>query len=242
MLVDEENISSTVGQYLLAIERLTQAAQRATTKEVADFLNLSQSTVTEYLKRLAAKGLVCYEWRAGCALTHTGATLTQAMLRRQRLLKVFMVEQLHYALHDVYQESLAMQHTLTDHFVDALDALLGYPIYDPHGEPIPRPNHPAPRPEGSTTRPRQSHIPLTEAAVDTVLQVCVLPDWRTTELEYLCEMGIVPGVTVRVLHVPPLHDPLLHEPLLLEVRGQANHRTVALSPEIGQLVRVCSSD
>jgi DtxR family Mn-dependent transcriptional regulator len=220
-LSDDKGISAAVGLYLLAIERLTQRQERAATKELATFLEVSQSTVTEYLKRLAEKGLIDYEWRAGCALTLEGKSLVEAMLRRQRLLKTFMVRELNYPLADVYQESLLIQHSVSNRFADALDQFLGFPTLDPHGEVIPRPNREELPP---------AYQPLTESAEGEVVQVCYLPDWQPTQLNYLCEMGIVPGATLRVVRVPPLN-----EPILLELDGEA----IALSNEIGHWVGVC---
>lgn len=224
--IDGDGVTPAVTLYLLAIERLTQEGQRALTKELAEFLGVNQSTVTEYLKRLADRGLVDYEWRAGCALTPTGEQLVCAMLRRQRLLKTFMVEQLNYQLHDVYKESLVMQHTLTDRFTDALDQFLNFPQSDPHGEVIPR------QPKDAT-QPKQPAAPihqlLTEMEEGTTVQVCYLPDWRSAQLQYLCQLGIVPGSNLQVLSVPPLH-----EPILLDVQGH----TIALSHEMASVVGV----
>lgn len=222
--VDGDGVTPAVTLYLLAIERLTQEGQRATTKEVAEFLGVNQSTVTEYLKRLADRGLVDYEWRAGCALTPTGEQLVLSMLRRQRLLKTFMVEQLNYQLHDVYKESLVMQHTLTDRFTDALDEFLNFPQSDPHGEMIPREN--LAQPEQSAPLAYQL---LTEMEEGAHVQVCYLPDWRSAQLHYLCQLGIVPGSNLQVLSVPPLH-----EPILLDIQGH----TIALSHEMASVVGV----
>lgn len=222
--IEGDGVTPAVTLYLLAIERLTQENSRASTKELAEFLGVNQSTVTEYLKRLADKGLVDYEWRAGCALTPTGEQLVCSMLRRQRLLKTFMVEQLNYSLHDVYKESLVIQHTLTDRFTDALDEFLNFPTSDPHGEMIPRSQT---GPSETPTTP--TYQLLTEVAEKANVQVCYLPDWRSAQLHYLCQLGIVPGIHLQVLSVPPLH-----EPILLDVQGN----TVALSHEMAKMVGV----
>jgi DtxR family Mn-dependent transcriptional regulator len=221
MLPDEEHLTPALGVYLLAIERLSQEQARATTKELATFLGVNQSTVTETLKRLAEKGWINYEWRAGCALTPLGAKLVRTMLRRQRLLKTFMVKQLDYKLTDVYKESLAMQHTLSERFTEALDEFLGFPSLDPHGEIIPRPHQESPAP---------NHRPLTGMAEGQRVQVCHVPDWRSAQLDYLYQLGIVPGTLIHLLRVPPLN-----EPLLLEIAGE----TVAISTEIGRWIGVC---
>lgn len=222
--VEGDGVTPAVTLYLLAIERLTQENPRASTKELAEFLGVNQSTVTEYLKRLADRGLVDYEWRAGCALTSPGGQLVGAMLRRQRLLKTFMVEQLNYQLHDVYKESLVMQYTLTDRFTNALDEFLNFPLYDPHGEVIPQ------QQETQADLPTPpAHQLLTEMEEGAKVQVCYLPDWRSAQLQYLCQLGIVPGCKLEILSVPPLH-----EPILLDIQGH----TIALSHEMASVVGV----
>lgn len=213
--------------YLLAIERLTQETARATTKEMATFLGISQSTVTEQLKRLAEQGLIDYEWRAGAVLTPLGAGTVRGLLRRQRLLKTFMVEKLGYSLAEVYHESLMMQHTLSNRFTDALEQYLNYPKVDPHGEMIPGAGE-----DGESVAQPLPYAQLTEMAEGETVQVHYLPDWHSPQLRYLYEVGLTPGTWVRVLRVPPLN-----EPLLLEVRGE----TVAISNEIARLVGVCAS-
>lgn len=228
MLPDEVSVTAAEELYLLAIERLSHEEERATTKEIATFLGINQSTVTEHLKRLAEKEVIDYEWRAGAVLTTLGEDVVRVMLRRQRLLKTFMVKKLDYDLAEVYHESLAMQHMLSSRFTDALDQFLNFPKVDPHGEVIPSPGL-----DGAPAHSSRSYIPLTEIADGQTVRVCYLPDWRSAQLNYLYEVGVVPDASMRVLRVPPAN-----EPILLELQG----KTIAISSEIARFVGVCPCD
>lgn len=94
-------------------------------------------TCSEAVKRLAAKGLVVHERYAGARLTEAGRELAVAVARRHRLLESFLVTTLGYSWDEVHEEADLLEHACSDRFVDRLDALLGHPSRDPHGDPIP---------------------------------------------------------------------------------------------------------
>ncbi len=108
-----------------------------TTKGLAVRLGTTQANVSETVKRLAAQGLVTYESYRPVRLTARGERLAVAMVRRHRLIEAFLVGVLDYRWDEVHDEAEALEHAASDMLIDRIDALLGHPASDPHGDPIP---------------------------------------------------------------------------------------------------------
>ena len=106
-------------------------------KDVAGRLGQKTSTASEAIKRLAAQGLIAHERYAGVSLTAEGRRLAIAMVRRHRLLETFLVTSLGYSWDEVHEDADLLEHACSDRFIERLDALLGHPARDPHGDPIP---------------------------------------------------------------------------------------------------------
>lgn len=108
-----------------------------TTKGLAERLGTSQANVSDTVRRLAAQGLVTYESYRPVRLTERGARLAVAMVRRHRLIEAFLVGVLGYGWDEVHDEAEALEHAASEKLIDRIDALLGHPRADPHGDPIP---------------------------------------------------------------------------------------------------------
>ena len=108
-----------------------------TTKGLAARLGTTQANVSDTVKRLAAQGLVTYESYRPVRLTERGERLAVAMVRRHRLIEAFLVGVLNYRWDEVHDEAEALEHAASDTLIDRIDALLGHPVADPHGDPIP---------------------------------------------------------------------------------------------------------
>ncbi len=131
--------SSTVEDY---IKRLYHEEQRAPGTLVpmgrlAEAMNVVPGTVTTMIKALADSGLVNYEPRAGVRLTDGGRKLALHVLRRHRLVELFLVQILGFNWSEVHDEAERLEHTISDKVLDKIDAFLGFPKADPHGSPIP---------------------------------------------------------------------------------------------------------
>ncbi len=130
-------LSESVENYLTAIVRLEDAGTPATTSALADLLDVARPSVTGMLKRLAAAGFVTHERYRAVQLTRRGRQVGQAVIRRHRLVETFLVDVLDMPPERVHAEAHRLEHALSDEVIDRLDAWLGRPQRDPHGQPIP---------------------------------------------------------------------------------------------------------
>jgi len=130
--------SEAVENYLTAILRLEEAGEVASTSLLAARLQVARPSVTGMLKRLGDAGLVDHEPYRGARLTARGRRSARAVIRRHRLVESFLVGTLGMDPDAVHDEAHRLEHALSDEVVDRLDAWLGHPEHDPHGQPIPR--------------------------------------------------------------------------------------------------------
>ena len=133
--------SSTVENYLKAIylgaAGLTPPQRLLPMGQLASALDVVPGTATTMVKALAESGLVEYEPYAGVALTAAGGKLAALVLRRHRLIELFLVRVMGYSWDEVHDEAEQLEHVVTDRLVDRMDEMLGKPEVDPHGDPIP---------------------------------------------------------------------------------------------------------
>jgi DtxR family Mn-dependent transcriptional regulator len=101
-------------------------------------LSVSPGTVTSMLKTLSESNLATYMPYEGVRLTPAGNGLALRVVRRHRLIELFLVQTLQLAWDEVHEEAEHMEHAVSDRLVDRIDAFLGHPNADPHGDPIPK--------------------------------------------------------------------------------------------------------
>ena len=131
-------ISQTEENYLKAICKITQEEENpASTNAVAAAMSTTPASVTDMLKRLAEKSLLHYEKYKGVSLTEEGQKLAWSLIRRHRLWEVFLVDKLGFAWDEVHDIAEQLEHIQSPALVEKLDNYLGFPRYDPHGDPIP---------------------------------------------------------------------------------------------------------
>lgn len=107
------------------------------TRDIAAALHVSASTVSGNLRKLDRDGLIEHTLYRGVVLTPLGQQAAVAMVRRHRLIETFLVERLGYSWDEVHTEAEALEHAVSETFLDRVDADLGHPTHDPHGDPIP---------------------------------------------------------------------------------------------------------
>jgi DtxR family transcriptional regulator, Mn-dependent transcriptional regulator len=133
--------SSTVENYLKAIfigESQLPAGQRLFPMgQLAAALTVAPGTATTMVKALAESGLVEYEPYNGVRLTSAGSRLAALVLRRHRLLELFLVQMLGMRWDEVHEEAELLEHVVSDRLIERIDEMLGHPEVDPHGDPIP---------------------------------------------------------------------------------------------------------
>jgi DtxR family transcriptional regulator, Mn-dependent transcriptional regulator len=136
---DESNELTAVAQdYLKVIWNAQEwSLEKVSTKMLAEKLGVSASTASESIRKLAEQGLVDHEKYGAVTLTESGRRAALAMVRRHRLLEAFLVKELGYSWDEVHDEAEVLEHAVSDRLVARIDAKLGYPQRDPHGDPIP---------------------------------------------------------------------------------------------------------
>ncbi|BBZ05016.1 DtxR family transcriptional regulator [Mycolicibacterium chitae] len=139
---------TTVAQdYLKVIWTVQEwAPEKISTKLLADRLGVSASTASESIRKLADQGLVHHEKYGAVTLTERGRAAALSMVRRHRLLETFLVNELGYSWDEVHDEAEVLEHAVSDRMLDRMDAKLGYPTRDPHGDPIPAADGKVPTP------------------------------------------------------------------------------------------------
>lgn len=131
--------SLTVENYLKAALQISikSDSEWISTGSLAAVLHVSPGTVTSMLKTLADSELAVYKPYEGVRLTDAGRKLALRMVRRHRLIELFLVETLHLRWDQVHDEAENMEHSVSDFLIDRIDDYLGHPESDPHGAPIP---------------------------------------------------------------------------------------------------------
>ena len=130
----------TIENYVKTIYQLVldNDGQPAATGQVADALDVSPGTVTSMLKTLSDSGLAAYRPYEGVVLSESGEALALRVLRRHRLIELFLQNTLEHTWDEVHDEAENMEHAVSDLLIDRIDDYLGHPETDPHGDPIPK--------------------------------------------------------------------------------------------------------
>src|SRR5438128_8866802 len=135
--------SSTVENYLKAIHHgqsaLPKGQRLLPMGQIAAALSVTPGTATTMVKTLAESGLVEYEPYAGVRLTKAGDKLAALVLRRHRLVELFLVRVMGMRWDEVHEDAELLEHVVSDRLIDRIDEMLGRPTHDPHGDPIPNP-------------------------------------------------------------------------------------------------------
>ena len=127
-----------IENYLKTIYAHTEWQADAITPSVlAERLGLAPSTVTEMVKKLAAAGLVTHVRYGAITLSDAGRAEAVAVVRRHRLTETWLVREMGYSWDEVHDEAEVLEHAISDRLLESIDARLGYPDRDPHGDPIP---------------------------------------------------------------------------------------------------------
>lgn len=177
--------SLTVENYLksaLLISTRT-SSEWISTGELAAALDVSPGTVTSMLKTLDESGLARYKPYEGVTLTKAGRNLALRMLRRHRLIELFLVDTLGLSWDQVHAEAENMEHAVSDFLIDRIDDYLGHPAVDPHGDPIPTA-------DGRMRGDSETAIPLSECEAGTRVKFVRVINQGSDFLRYLTDSGL----------------------------------------------------
>ncbi len=184
-------ISHTEENYLKAIFKLSEQDGRpASTNAISSEINISAASVTDMIKRLAEKELIYYEKYKGATLTEAGRRIATHLIRKHRLWEAFLVDKLGFTWDEVHEIAEQLEHIKSPALVERLDQFLGFPKFDPHGDPIPDA-------EGNFAFRKQ--IPLLELAVGEQGVIVGVQDHSAAFLQYLAQKQLVLGTSVKVL-------------------------------------------
>jgi DtxR family transcriptional regulator, Mn-dependent transcriptional regulator len=213
------------------IYKLRERGERVTTSAMREMLQaqepsgqLSEATVTQLFKWLAEKDFVVHERYHGVALTPKGEYAASELVRHHRLLELFLVQIMGFSLDAVDAEAERMEHAISEEFEDRIDALLGHPTVDPHGDPIP---------SKSGEVIAQETQPLSELALGQQAVVQRVSDADADLLRYLSSLGLVPGAHICVHERAPFGGPLR-----VQVGGPDDGAEHAIGPQVAAGVRV----
>ena len=185
--------SSTVENYLKAIYQGTGALappQRLLPMgQLASALGVVPGTATTMVKALAESGLVDYEPYNGVRLTAAGTKLAATVLRRHRLVELFLVQVMGMRWDEVHDDAEHLEHVVSDRLLDRIDEMLGHPETDPHGDPIPG--------KEGTIRERHFETLLT-CPIGTPVVVARVTDQDPVFLRFVERHGLKPGEPVEV--------------------------------------------
>lgn len=195
MTPDNTMTMSTITQaeenYLKAIFTIAEKeAGPALTNAIAALMQTSAASVTDMLKRLSDKQLITYEKYRGVQLTEEGNRLATALIRKHRLWEVFLVDKLGFAWDEVHELAEQLEHVQGNDLVNRLDAFLGHPKFDPHGDPIPDA-------DGRWTFRKQSPLATLQPGDRGV--VTGVDDHSATFLQYLDQLGLTLGAELELL-------------------------------------------
>lgn len=190
-------VSSAVQDYLKAIHRLEDTHGKASPADIADTLRVKAPSVTGMLKRLAEAGWVAYESGTGATLTAAGRVEALRVIRRHRLIELFLTQVLKLDWSEVDAEAEALEHAISPRLEEAIAAHLGEPSHDPHGHPIP---------SASGELDRRPLTRLSEFRTGDRVTICEAQDDNPERLRRWQSLGLTPGTTVVVRRYEPLDD------------------------------------
>ncbi len=189
--------SHAMQDYLKAIHRLGGAEHQVTPAEIAARLQVRAPSVTGMLKRLAEAGWIAYEPGSGARLTELGVAEARRVIRRHRLVELFLTRVLGLDWSEVDAEAEALEHAISPRLEQALAAHLGEPLEDPHG-------HPIPTREGALAQ--RDLKPLSQFRPGQRVVIREAQDDDPARLRRWHSLGLVPGATVSILGYQPLDD------------------------------------
>lgn len=212
MVTKDDNLdhSKSVENFLKAVYVLQQQMDpvtdapterdlRVSTNALSDALAISPPSVTDMARRMTAAGLVDYRRYYGVRLTDKGESIALRVIRRHRLIELYLSEELDYDLYEVHDEAEELEHAVSDRFIEAIAAKLGNPTLDPHGDPIPA---------ADGTIQEASGISLAKLQLNVEARVSRFASDKPDLLQHIMTRNFKLGSQVMVLRRDPFDGPL----------------------------------
>jgi len=178
---------------------LTDTDQRVSTTALKDALHISAPSVTDMAQRLEDAKLIDYKKHYGVTLTEEGEKIALRIIRRHRLIELYLVRELNYSLEEVHDEAEKLEHAVSDRFIMALASKLQNPEFDPHGDPIPAPDG---------TIIERTLYSLVDIPLNTSARVARLMAEDGDMLRYILDQGFALQNRIEVLQRAPFEGPV----------------------------------
>ena len=183
------NFSTSEENYIKTIFHLQNGQNTVTTNALAEKLSTRPASVTDMMKKLKAKKLLHYQPYQGFRLSNEGKKVALDIIRRHRLWEYFLAEKLKFKWDEVHVVAEDLEHVSSKKLIDKLDEYLGYPKFDPHGDPIP---------DSLGKMENSEQINLAELAVNKPAEVCRVVNQSDEMLELLQHKKITIGARVEI--------------------------------------------
>ena len=185
--------SFTEENYLKIIYKLSaQTDTEISTNAVAELTQTKAASVTDMLRKLSEKQLVIYQKYQGVRLTEKGENVALKVIRKHRLWEVFLVNKLGFNWDEVHEIAEELEHINSDKLVQQLDEFLGFPQFDPHGDPIP---------DKHGRMPEHGYKNLSEILINQDVVMMGVAQHSTSFLQYLAKIGMHLGVNINVVEI-----------------------------------------
>lgn len=194
--------SRAVEDFLKAVYALQQnlpQTERVSTNALKDVLKISAPSVTDMAQRLVEGNLINYEKYYGVRLTEQGCTIALRIIRRHRLIELYLVKELGYALQEVHEDAEHLEHAVSDRFIEAIADKLDNPEFDPHGDPIPAVDG---------TMIIRDLQPLSELPLNTPAHIAQFVSENPDMLQYMLDKGFALNQSVTVIERDPFEGPV----------------------------------
>lgn len=194
-------ISAAHQDYLKTIYLLLSRGQEASNSAIAQALGVAPASATNMVKRLAEAGLIEHVPYRGVQLTAAGQQVALEMVRHHRLIELFLHDVLEMPWDQVHVEAERLEHAISEEVEEAIARKLGYPTFDPHGDPIPD--------RHGRLAAAGAGLPLTALEPGCPARLTRVHAQDGERLRYLGELGLYPGAQVIVSERAPFQGPLL---------------------------------
>lgn len=212
--------------YLKAVWGLQEwSHDPVTATDIAQRTGVRVSTVSDAIRKLTTQGLVEHTRYGSVTLTDLGRGHAVEVVRRHRLIETFLVQALGYTWDEVHDEAEVLEHAVSEKLVERIDAFLGHPDRDPHGDPIPAADGTVHHPEA---------VPLTGVKTGHRVRVERISDVDPARLQYFADQGVVVDAELEVLEAGPYSE-------AVAVRVVGRQEKLTLGPATAGAVWVSSS-
>ncbi len=213
-----ESLTDSIQDYLKIIYELTENSETASTNALAARLRIRPGSVTGMMQKLASikPPLVKYHKHQGVMLTPKGKRAALEVIRHHRLVEAWLVQTLGYSWDEVHNEAEKLEHVISEEFEKRIASAMGYPLRDPHGEPIP---------SADLVMPVEKYIPLSQLKPQQEAYILRVYAQDPDFLKHLEELGLIIGAGLKALEVSP-YDQVMS----IQLRGRKE--AMALGPAI----------